>query len=250
MSPLYPEETKKLDVISHLEELRRRMLFCLAFFLIAGVLSFLKCDLLLTAIRKPLDGLVAELIFISPTEAFIAYIKVALLSGFIISFPVILYHTWAFLSPAVPRGTRRHIIVWLFLALVFFFSGITFSYFVAVPLALNFLIDFGREIAAPKITLGNYISFFGALILIGGIIFEIPITMGLLADAGLLQARVLRKKRHYAVLAILVFAAIITPTQDIMNMLLFAIPMMVLYEVGLVIVGITERRKRKSTGPQ
>jgi sec-independent protein translocase protein TatC len=244
MNAFYPKETKKLDVISHLEELRRRILFCLAFFLISGIISFTKADLIMKAMRRPLEGLVAELIFISPTEAFTAYIKIALLAGFIMSFPVILYHVWAFLSPAVPKATRRHIIVWLLFALVFFFSGIAFSYFIAIPLALNFLIGFGREVASPKITLGNYISFCGALTLVGGIIFEIPIVMGLLADAGLLKTSTLRRKRHYAVLAILVFAAVITPTQDIMNMLLFAVPMMALYEVGLVIATFVGKKKR------
>ncbi|MGB2599398.1 MAG: twin-arginine translocase subunit TatC [Candidatus Omnitrophota bacterium] len=243
MSAFYPEETKKLDVISHLEELRKRILFCLVAFLIASIFSFTKSDLIMIAMRRPLKDLIAELIFISPTEAFIAYIKIALLAGFIISFPVILYNTWAFLSPAVPKATRRRIAVWLLFALVFFFSGITFSYFVAIPLALNFLIGFGREVASPKITLGNYISFFGALTLVGGIIFEIPIAMGLLADAGLLRTSYLRRKRHYAVLVILVFAAIITPTQDIMNMLLFAVPMIVLYEVGLIVARAAEKRK-------
>jgi sec-independent protein translocase protein TatC len=243
MNAFYPEETKKLDVISHLEELRRRILFCLAAFVIASIFSFTKAESIMIAMRKPLEGLVAELIFISPTEAFIAYLKIAFLAGFIVSFPVILYHTWAFLSPAVSKTTRRHIAIWLLFALVFFFAGIAFSYFIAIPLALDFLIGFGKEVAAPKITLGHYISFFGALTLVGGIIFEIPIAMGLLADAGLLQTRFLRRKRHYAVLVILIFAAIITPTQDIMNMLLFAVPMAALYEVGIIVAGVIERRK-------
>ena len=81
--------------------------------------------------------------------------------------------------------------------------------------------------------------------MIGGIIFEIPIVMGLLADAGILRAKVLSSKRHYAVLVILVFAAIITPTQDIMNMLLFAIPMIALYEVGLIVMKVIENRKKR-----
>ena len=244
MTAFYPEETKKLDVVSHLEELRKRILICLAVFAAASVLAFAKGETIMIAMRRPLEGLVAELIFIGPTEAFVAFIKIALLAGFVISFPVILYHVWAFLSPAVPKDTRGRVIVWLFFALVFFFSGIAFSYFIAIPLALNFLIDFGRGWAEAKITLGKYISFIGALILIGGIIFEIPIIMGLLTDAGVLQTKVLRKKRHYAVLAILVFAAVITPTQDIMNMLLFAVPMIALYEAGLIISKLIERRKK------
>ncbi|MGD2278734.1 MAG: twin-arginine translocase subunit TatC [Candidatus Omnitrophota bacterium] len=244
MSAFYPEETKKLDVVSHLEELRKRILICLAVFAAASVLAFVKGETIMIAMRRPLEGLVAELIFIGPTEAFVSFVKIALLAGFVVSFPVILYHAWAFLSPAVPKDARRHVAVWLVFALVFFFSGIAFSYFVAIPLALNFLINFGREWAEAKITLGKYISFIGALILIGGVIFEIPIVMGLLTDTGILRTKVLRKKRHYAVLAILVFAAVITPTQDIMNMLLFAVPMIALYEAGLVISKFIENRKR------
>jgi sec-independent protein translocase protein TatC len=243
MSAFYQEEKKKLDIVSHLEELRKRILICLAVFVVASIFSFINGDKILSLIHRPLKGLVAELIFISPTEAFVAYIKVAILAGFIISFPVILYHLWAFLFPAVSKNTRWHIVVWLLFALVFFFSGIAFSYFIAIPMALRFLIDFGSKLAAAKITLGRYISFFGALTLIGGIIFEIPIIMGLLADVGLLKTRQLRRKRHYAVLTVLVFAAIITPTQDILNMLLFAVPMIVLYEVGLFVAGLIERKQ-------
>jgi sec-independent protein translocase protein TatC len=135
------------------------------------------------------------------------------------------------------------VVAWLLFALVFFFMGISFSYFIAIPTALKFLIDFGSQLASAKITLGKYISFFGALTLIGGITFEIPIIMGLLADVGLLKTGQLRQKRHYAVLVVLIFAAVITPTQDILNMLLFALPMIILYEIGLFVAGLIERKK-------
>jgi len=245
MSPFYPEETKKLDVISHLEELRRRILGCLLVLAIAAAIAFWQGDRLMTFVKSPILSIADKLIFISPTEAFVAYLKVALLSGFIISFPVILFHTWAFLSPALSGKVKGRMVLWLVLALLLFFAGIAFSYFLAIPVALNFLIGFGRGIAVPMITLGKYISFFGALVLVGGIVFEIPVVMGLLTDAGLLKTRTLRKKRHYAVLAIMVFAAVITPTQDILNMLLFAIPMMLLYEAGILIAAAIERRKEQ-----
>ncbi|MEA3489160.1 MAG: twin-arginine translocase subunit TatC [Candidatus Omnitrophota bacterium] len=247
MSSLYPEETKKLDVITHLEELRRRILYCLLVLVIAAVAAFVKGDVIMSFVRGPIRGLVDELIFISPTEAFVAYIKVALLTGFVICFPFIIYQAWAFLSPALPRDTGKRIVLWLSAALVLFFTGIAFSYFVAIPAALDFLIGFSSGIAVPKITLGKYVSFFGALFLVGGIIFEIPVVMGLLADAGLLETRILRKKRHYAILAIMIFAAVITPTQDILNMLIFALPMILLYEIGIIIARFVERRKAKRT---
>lgn len=245
MNPFYPEETKKLDVISHLEELRRRILGCLLVLVLATVIAFWQGDRVMTFVKRPILAFADKLIFISPTEAFVAYLKVALLSGFIISFPVILFHAWAFLSPALSGNVRKRMVLWLALALVLFFAGITFSYFLAIPVALDFLIGFGRGIAIPMITLGKYISFFGALVLVGGVVFEIPVVIGLLTDAGLLKTRMLRKKRHYAVLAIMIFAAVITPTQDILNMLLFAIPMMLLYEAGILIASAIERRKEQ-----
>ncbi|MFC1548642.1 twin-arginine translocase subunit TatC [Candidatus Omnitrophota bacterium] len=243
MSPIYPEEHKKLDVISHLEELRRRILICLMFLLAASVVAFWKGDSLMGLVGRPVAGLVDDLIFISPTEAFVAYIKVALLSGFIVCFPVILYNLWAFIAPALKKDMRGRIFVWLSFALVLFFAGVAFSYFLAIPAALKFLIGFSKGVAVARITLGKYISFFGALMLIGGITFEIPIIIALLTDAGILNTEMLRKKRHFAVIVILILAAVITPTQDILNMLIFAVPMMVLYEIGVIIASFIERRK-------
>ncbi|MBD3427309.1 MAG: twin-arginine translocase subunit TatC [Candidatus Omnitrophica bacterium] len=244
MTPIYPEERKKLDVIGHLEELRKRILICLAALVIAGAFSFWKGGFLMSLVRRPVNGLVDELIFISPTEAFVAYIKVALLTGFIVSFPLVLYNFWGFIAPALDRRKRYRMLIWLGFALALFLAGILFSYFVAIPAALNFLLNFSEGIAVAKITLGKYISFFGALVLVGGITFEIPIIIGVLADIGLLRASVLRRKRHYAILAILVFAAVITPTQDILNMLIFALPMIILYEIGIVIATLIEKYSR------
>ncbi|MFH1411911.1 MAG: twin-arginine translocase subunit TatC [Candidatus Omnitrophota bacterium] len=245
MSPLYPEESKKLDVISHLEELRKRILWCVGIIAAASCGAFFAGDRILAAAKKPIEGLVDSIIFISPAEAFTAYLKVIILTGFVASFPVIIYHLWAFLSPAFEKKKRKRIIVWLVLALALFFAGITFSYSVAIPTALKFLIAFGKNIAVPAISLGKYISFFGALILAGGMIFEIPVVIGLLADVGMLRSSSLRKKRHIAVLAIMVVAAVITPTQDILNMLIFAVPMILLYEMGILIARIIEKKNKQ-----
>ena len=242
MSPIYPEERKKLDVITHLEELRKRILICLAALVFVAVLSFWKGGAIMTLVQRPIRGLVDELIFISPTEAFIAYIKVSLLFGFVVCFPLILYQFWAFIAPALSKEKRSRMIVWMTFALALFLAGILFSYFLAIPAALKFLLRFSSGIAVAKITLGKYISFFGALVLVGGITFEIPIIIGFLVDVGLVKTRVLKRKRHYAILAIMVFAAIITPTQDILNMLLFAVPMMVLYEIGIIVGAVLERK--------
>jgi sec-independent protein translocase protein TatC len=243
MSALYPEETKKLNVVAHLEEMRRRILLCLGVLVLTSICAFWQGSVTMSFVVRPIKGLVDDLIFIAPTEAFTAYLTVALLCGFILSFPFILYHVWAFLAPAFPAKVRGRVVLWLLMALLLFVSGIVFSYLVALPTALNFLIGFSEGIATPSITLGRYISFFGALILVGGTVFEVPVVIGLLADTGLVTASTLRAKRHYAVLLIMICAAVITPTHDIFNMLIFSLPMMVLYEAGILIASLVGRGK-------
>ncbi|NQT33517.1 MAG: twin-arginine translocase subunit TatC [Candidatus Omnitrophica bacterium] len=245
MSSLHSEETKKIDVISHLEEVRRRVLFCVIVLVLATIGAFSWGEAIMSVVTAPIQKQVSQLIFIAPTEAFVAFLKVSILAGFIASFPFILYHAWRFLSPAFQKRERRRISMWLLSSLFLFFAGIAFAYFIVIPAALEFLLNFNREVASPQITLGKYVSFFTALIIVGGIVFEIPVVMGLLTDAGILKTAVLRKKRHYALIVILMFAAIITPTQDIVNMLLFAVPMILLYEIGILISRIIESRKSK-----
>lgn len=247
MSIFYREEPKKLDVVGHLEELRRRILISLGILTAASIFAFSQGEKILIFVKRPAQALIPHLIYIGPTEAFASYLKISLLAGFIISFPVMLYHAWAFIAPAVSRELRGRIVAWFIFAFLLFIAGVGFSYCLAIPAALRFLINFGEGVAIPQISLGRYISFFGALILVGAVVFEVPVAIGLMADAGFVRTEILRQKRLYAVLAILIFAAIITPTQDIINMLMFALPMMLLYEVGILIAAIIEKRKERRT---
>lgn len=244
----YPSESKNLDFIGHLEELRRRIIISLACFIGTSILFFFQGQALMRMVTCPLKSLNHELIFISPTEVFVAFVKVSLLAGFIVSFPVLLYQLWAFVSPAVQYKARSHIFLWFGTALICFAAGIGFSYGVAVPAALKFLLSFGMDVARAQITLGRYVSFFTALVFIGGIIFEIPVIMGLLAALGILKTKILKEKRAYAILGIMVAAAVVTPTQDIFNMLVFALPMYVLFEIGILLAGFIERRKMTNSG--
>jgi len=243
MAPICAEEPRKLDFISHLEELRKRILIILVFFALTAVFAFYKGDYFFSLFVRPLRATTSRLIFISPTEAFTAYLKIAFLVSFVVTFPVILYQAWGFLHPAFPKDVRNRVALWLFLSLALFAGGVSFSYFIAIPAALKFLIDFGTGIAEATISVGRYISFFGALVLVGGTVFEIPVVIGLLADTGLMKSETLKRKRPQMVIAIMILAAVITPTQDIINMLMFALPMVLLYEVGVVVALGIEKRK-------
>jgi len=246
----YPEESQHMDFVGHLEELRRRILTYLA---VLGVLSaafFTAGDALMRAVRRPADPYVRDLIFIAPAEALMAYLKVVLLAGFVVSFPVLLFEIWAFIASAVPRARRKRILFWMAGILILFVAGLSFSYFLALPAALKFLLNFGNSVASAEITLGKYVSFFLAVMFAGGILFEIPVVIGLLSDLGIVNAKTLREKRPYALVLILIVAAVVTPTQDAVNLLLFALPMALLYEAGIGLSVLMEKGKRKPVGPE
>jgi sec-independent protein translocase protein TatC len=243
MTGFYPEESRRLDVIGHLEELRRRLLICLLALALFGGIFFFLGDSLLVLVRRPIRGWVDTLVFIGPAEAFVAYVKIALLAGLIAAFPVILAQLWCFLAPALSPKMRHRLSVWIGASLALFVAGVLFSYFAALPSALGFLVGFGKKIAHPQITIDQYVSFFTAFMLIGGFMFEIPVVIGMLADLGWVKSDFLKSKRAVAFVIVLIVAAVVTPTQDIFNMLLFAVPMAALYEFGILIAVFTEKSK-------
>ncbi|HPS20907.1 MAG TPA: twin-arginine translocase subunit TatC [Candidatus Omnitrophota bacterium] len=244
MPSLYPQEQKRLDFLCHLEELRRRILFSLCAVLIAGIFSFLRYDLILSVVKAPIAGMVPSLIFLGPTEVFTAIVKICFISGIILASPFILYQFWAFISPAIDHNIRGRAVIWCIAAFFLLLVGVAFSYFIAIPAALKFLLNFGNDIATPQITLEKYLSFFTALLVAGGIIFEIPIIIGFLADMKLINSRLLSEKRPFIVIIFLILAAFLTPTQDIFNMLVIAVPMIILYEIGVILTFLIERHRK------
>jgi sec-independent protein translocase protein TatC len=224
-------------------ELRSRVLVSFGFFIFAVLVFFSQGYVLLALLEVPARGVIREFIFTAPTEAFTTYFKVVLLASFIVSFPVMLYQFWAFVAPAMPRKSRLTVSIWFLFALASFIGGIAFAYSVLLPSAFSFLVAFGQGIATPMISLSEYISFAVAIIFMGGIVFEIPCVMGILTEVGILNTRILCSSRRYAILIIFILAAIITPTQDPFNMIIFVIPMVLLFEFGVMICRVIENRK-------
>lgn len=240
------ENSKKMTIIEHLEELRRRIIICLVFFLIASIISFIFVDRLAYILKLPAEGLIKDFIFLTPTEVFVSYLRIALLSGFIISIPFILIQFGLFFMPAIAIDKRRYISVWLLASFLLSLIGIVFSYFLAIPFTLKFLINFSEDIALPMISIARYFSFASSFLLMGAGIFQLPVIIGLLANIGILNTHFLCKNRKYAIIIIFIIAAVITPTQDIINMLIFSLPMIVLYEIGILVAWLVERRRGRA----
>ena len=224
---------KELSLIEHLDELRTRIIYCLIPFVIAVVFSSPFTKTFLAFLRIPAAGVIKELAFFSPQEVAVVYVKIAVFSGLILSLPVILYQIWGFISPALEEKQKKYIVSFVFWIFFAFISGCSFGYLLLVPFSLKFLISLAGIELTPVISLSKYIGFVLALIAGCGIAFETPVVIWLLTRLGIVNSAFLRRKRKYAIVIIFIVAAVITPTTDPFNMCLLALPMLVLYEIGI-----------------
>jgi sec-independent protein translocase protein TatC len=216
----------------HVSDLKRRLYWCGATFLVACVVTFPHADAMIAWLKIPYAD---DLIFYAPTEAIFAAIKVALLSGITLTMPVILYHLWRFFEPALMPGERRWIVPFLAVASGFFVMGVAFANFVIVPLALHFMLQFGVDRAlVPQIGVGFYVDFNVKFLLTFGVAFEMPLAITLLSRLRVLTPDLLARYRKHAMMVNLILSAILTPTSDLFNLLLMAGPLIILYEIGIV----------------
>lgn len=223
----------KQTLIEHLSELRGRIVISLISLLLASAVSFSFVSPLLALLKIPSAGVIEKLVFFSPQEALMIYMRIAFLAGLIIAMPVILYQLWLFLRPAMEEKLRKYVVYFIFFSSLSFISGCIFAYSVIIPPALKFCLSFSSSDLVPLISADKYISFVIGLILGTGLVFQMPVLSFILTKLGVITARFLRGKYRFAIVGILVAAAIITPTPDAFNMLLLAGPMFFLYELSI-----------------
>lgn len=229
---------KPSTFLDHLDELRGRVLQFLAVYVVSCIIAYQLTAGLLPHIIKP----VGSVIFSAPGEAFAAYMMVTLLAGFVIALPYFLYQVWAFAWEALTDKERKYIVLFGPLSLVFFLSGGAFAYYVIAPFAIRFLLSFSSPYVVPMISINNYISFLGSLVLSFGIVFELPLVLVFLVKIGIATPAFLKHFRKHAILAILVVSAFLTPP-DVVSQLLMAVPLVVLYELGVVFSVLANRKK-------
>lgn len=235
-------DNRELTLVEHLSELRKRIIICLVSLLITSICAFSFASGVLRLLRLPSKGLIERLVFFSPQEAFLVYVKVAIFSGLVISMPIILYQLWRFISPAIEERLRKYTINFILLSLIAFICGLSFAYFFLLPTALRFLLNFAKDNLEPVISVGKYLSFVLGLILGCGLVFEMPVLSFILSKLGIINPKFLRKKFKYAVILIFIVAAIITPTPDVFNMIILAIPMLFLYELSIWVSNLARKR--------
>jgi sec-independent protein translocase protein TatC len=235
------KKEKELGFLDHLEELRGRIIKCLISIILLSIAAYVFSDQLLEFITRPIP----QVYFMAPTEAFSTRIKISLIAGIIVSLPVIFYHAWKFITPGLFEKEIKLIIPAVLSSTLFFLVGVVFCYWLVLPLSMKFLLGFGTDKLKPMIQIKDYISFISYMILAFGSVFELPVISYFLGKLGVITPSTLRKGRRYAITGILVLAAVITPP-DIFSQLMLAGPLYILYEVSIIVVKITQKKKLAS----
>jgi sec-independent protein translocase protein TatC len=224
-----------MSLMEHLDELRRRIIHSAAYLFVGFVVAYFFHERLYGLVQEPLDRLHIKLNYTHPMDALNLYLQVSLIGGAILSSPFILYQVWLFIAPGLYQKERRFVVPFMGATVGLFLLGAGFGYFYVLPGALKILIvNFGSKFN-PIITIEEYTGFFLSIILGLGISFELPILIFFLAMFGIVSPQFLWKNIRYAILAVFLVAAIITPSPDPWTMCIYAIPMLCLYMIGIAV---------------
>ncbi len=233
-----------MPFLNHLEELRWRLLKSFLAIVVTAIAAFYYSEQIMQFIIAPLGD--RKLYFTEVTGSFYAFLKLSILTGILAASPVVFYQIWAFVSPGLYSKEKLQILPLVFVSTLLFLVGAGFCYYTVLPYSLKFLIGFSGDLLSPLITVGSYISFAGMLMLAFGICFQLPLAAYFLGRIGIISSMMLRKGRRYAVILILIFAAILTPSPDIATQLMLAVPLYLLYEISIVIVRYTGKNRQIS----
>lgn len=246
------------QLMSHFAELKKRLYIAVAAILITTILAFTFYRPIQDFVQRPaVEALErvrpdhpARLVQLDITEGWTVTAKVSVLVGFATAFPVVLYQIIMFVRPGLKGSERRTLYILLPGGTLLFIAGASFAYFIVIPLTIYFLLNFGSEVAIVTPRLSSYVTLVSTLTIWMGLIFEIPIAMFLLAKLGLLRPQGLSKQRRWVILFAVVAAAIVTPTVDPFTQSIVAIPIIVLFELGLILTKLAVREPKSENATE
>jgi len=232
-----------MPVTQHLEELRSRLIKCFVAVIAGFLFSYAFAKHLFNFLIHPL--IVAspnvKLIYTSPQEAFVTYMKISFFAGLFLAAPVIFYQLWKFIVPGLYDKERTYVVPFVMAACIFFILGASFAFFVAFPFAFKFFMSFTTDRIEALPSMREYLSLCMSLIIAFGITFELPVIMFFLARLGIVDHKKLKRSRKYAVLIIACAAAFLTPP-DMLSMILLIVPLYCLYELSILVVYFTRKK--------
>ena len=228
-----PEEDGTMSLTAHLEELRSRLINSLLAIVFGSCVAYLFLDEITNYLTLP----VGKLYYMKPGEAFFTYLKIDIAAGFLIALPIIFYHAWKFFLPALTRSERAVLGVLVPASVILFFTGLAFSFFLILPTALKFFMGFGQESENLQtlFSFGSYFEFVILFVLPFGFVFELPLVIIVLGKLGILTSEKLGKYRRYVFFFSFVVGALVT-SPDVITQIAVAIPIVLLYEVGYLVV--------------
>ncbi|HET9743072.1 MAG TPA: twin-arginine translocase subunit TatC [Terriglobales bacterium] len=244
-------ELPGMSLLEHLEELRKRIIYSAVSVVGMFFVAYWFHEQMFNLMQRPIffalknHHLDTQLVYTAPTDAFNMYLKMAFIAAIFLASPIILYQVWLFISPGLYKHEKRYVVPFMVATVGLFIAGGFFAFKMAFPAALDFLIGYGQQFK-PMITISEYTDLFLTLIIGMGIVFELPILVFFLALMGIVNARWLWKNLRYSILVIFTIAAIVTPTTDILNMCIFAAPMVALYMASIGVAWLVHPSRRKA----
>ena len=232
------------DLFQILSVLRKGLLQISIVIVGLGILVYPLSKTLLRHLHTPLGG---DLVAFGIPEAFLSLLKLTLYTSLFFSIPVIFYQVWKAVAPLFKLQGAKSTVSILSTALFLFYLGASFCYFITLPFGIRFLMGYQSATIKPMISVGKFISFSVAFIFAFGLIFELPLIMALLSYIRVVNASFLTRNRRYAILVIALLSAALTPTPDVFNMGLMGGPLYLLFEIGVILVRVIERRRREPT---
>ncbi len=241
-------EFQEMSFFDHLDDLRSRILRGLLGVVVGCIIAAFFIDPLMNnVLLAPAAKVGLKLQNLRPFGQAFLYFKVIFIVGIIVSSPWVLWNLWQFIAPGLyetERGWARRITLWTTFC---FLSGVAFAYWVMIPPMLQYSVWFGSPTIANVIDVTEYFGFFATTILGAGLIFELPMITYVLARVGIVSAALMRKYRRHAVILILIVSAVLTPTPDPMNQMIFAVPLFVLYEISILIAQVARKKRLEQT---
>lgn len=231
----------KMPIMEHLTELRKRLVIIAIVNILATLVCYQFIDILMGYILSLSKGI--DLVYISPSELFLVYIKVSFICGIVISSPITLLQVWLFISKGLYKKEKIYIIISLIFGTLFFILGVVFCYRIVLPVILDFFVRITVVDVSAMVSIDSFTSFINRMLICFGAVFELPIVVFLLSIFGLVTPKKLMSKQRLIIIAIFVLSAIITPP-DMVSQILLSIPMILLFELSIGISWIVNKRKK------
>ena len=247
-----PEE--RLTLFEHLDELRKRLTICIVAVALGVCVAAVFNDFVFEALLWPLrqvHGLPPssyKIVTFSPAEPFMISLKVWVVVGLLLACPILIWELWAFVGPAFTATEKKYFYPVVAATTLLFLGGVALAYFLVLPRGLQFLLGFNQGNFNVQNRASDYFTFSALFILAFGVVFELPVVLVLLAKVGVIDSKFLRQHRRWAILIAAVVAAVITPSQDAFSMLAMFIPLLILYEISIVVSRMVEPKRVETTG--